>query len=132
MLTYTYAVVSYDAWSEALFGVRLNDLLGLEGNHFDHKLLEWAVAELLGGDLGVDYLGSQGDMWDARRTWPLAGLGAAIGMTATLLVNWRLQRDFNREWTRACESSACSRWARSNWSSELAGSPLRRDYPTAV
>ena len=27
---YTYAEVPYDAWSEQLFGVRVNDLLGLE------------------------------------------------------------------------------------------------------
>ena len=139
---YTYADVPYDAWSEALLGVKFNELLDLERNHFDRlvhfsyglllaypmrelflrvadargfwgyflpldltlstsaifELLEWAVAELFGGDLGIAYLGSQGDMWDAQKDMALAGLGAAIAMTATLLVNWRLQRDFNREW----------------------------------
>jgi putative membrane protein len=32
---YTYSEVPYDAWSEALFGRKLNDLLGFERNHYD-------------------------------------------------------------------------------------------------
>ena len=142
---YTYAEVPYDAWSEALLGVRLNDLLGLERNHFDRlvhfsygllmaypmrelflrvadargfwgyflpldltlstsaifELFEWAAAELFGGDLGIAYLGSQGDVWDAQKDMALAGLGAAITMLVTLLVNRRWQRDFNREWAES-------------------------------
>jgi putative membrane protein len=142
---YTYSEVPYDAWSEALFGVRVNDLLGLERNHFDRlvhfsygllmaypmremflriadargfwgyflpldltlstsavfELFEWGAAELFGGDLGVAYLGTQGDMWDAQKDMALAGLGATLAMTATLLVNRRWQRDFNREWAES-------------------------------
>jgi putative membrane protein len=142
---YTYAEVPYDDWAEALLGFRVNDLLGLERNHFDRlvhfsyglllaypmrelflrvadargfwgyflpldltlstsaifELFEWAAAELFGGDLGVAYLGSQGDPWDAQKDMALAGLGAAIAMTLTLLVNRRWQRDFNREWTES-------------------------------
>ena len=142
---YTYAEVPYDAWSEALFGVKINDLLGLERNHFDRlvhfsygllmaypmrelflriadargfwgyflpldltlstsaifELIEWAAAEVFGGDLGVAYLGTQGDMWDAQKDMALAGLGAAITMLVTLLVNRRWQRDFNREWAES-------------------------------
>ena len=150
----------YDAWSEALFGVRLNDLLGLERNHFDRlvhfsyglllaypmrelflrvadargfwgyflpldltlstsaifELFEWAAAELFGGDLGVAYLGSQGDMWDAQKDMALAGLGAAD------------RDDRDARWStgagsatstangpRACGSSAGARWARWRW-----------------
>ena len=65
------------------------------------ELFEWVAAELFGGDLGIAYLGSQGDIWDAQKDMALAGLGAAIAMTATLLVNRRLQRDFNREWAES-------------------------------
>lgn len=32
---YTYAEVPYDAWSEALWGRSIGDLLGFERNHFD-------------------------------------------------------------------------------------------------
>ncbi len=62
------------------------------------ELLEWAVAEIVGGDLGITYLGTQGDVWDAHKDMALATLGAAIAMAATMAVNIYLQRDFAREW----------------------------------
>ena len=60
-----------------------------------------------GGDLGIAYLGSQGDPWDAQKDMALAGLGALITMLVTLTVNWRWQRDFNREWS---ESLRVKQW----------------------
>ena len=142
---YTYSEVPYDDWSEVLLGFRVNDVLGLERNHFDRlvhfsyglllaypmrelflrvadargfwgyflpldltlstsaifELFEWAAAELFGGDLGTAYLGMQGDQWDAQKDMAMAGLGAAIAMLVTLLINRRWQRDFNREWTES-------------------------------
>ncbi len=130
---YTYANVPYDAWAEALLGVRVNGLLGLERNHFDRlvhfsyglllaypmrelflrvadargfwgyflpldltlstsalfELFEWAAAELFGGDLGIAYLGSQGDIWDAQKDMALAALGAALMLSAKW---WRRRR----------------------------------------
>lgn len=65
------------------------------------ELFEWGAAELFGGDLGVAYLGTQGDVWDAQKDMALAGLGAFIAMGVTLLVNRRWQRDFAREWARS-------------------------------
>ena len=62
------------------------------------ELFEWAVAETVGGDLGIAYLGTQGDVWDAHKDMALASLGAAIAMAATMAVNIYLQRDFAREW----------------------------------
>jgi putative membrane protein len=62
------------------------------------ELLEWAAATLFGGDLGVAYLGTQGDPWDAQKDMALAGLGALLAMGVTLLINWRWQRDFTRQW----------------------------------
>ncbi len=62
------------------------------------ELFEWAVAEIVGGDLGIAYLGTQGDVWDAHKDMALASLGAAIAMAATMAVNIYLQRDFAREW----------------------------------
>lgn len=62
------------------------------------ELIEWAAAEVFGGDLGIAYLGTQGDVWDAHKDMALASLGALIAMTMTLTVNARLQRDFAREW----------------------------------
>ncbi|MEW6016391.1 MAG: DUF2238 domain-containing protein [Candidatus Zixiibacteriota bacterium] len=65
------------------------------------ELFEWLAAEFFGGDLGVAYLGTQGDIWDAHKDMALAGLGAVIAMTVTALINIRLQRDFAREWAES-------------------------------
>ncbi|MDL2285810.1 DUF2238 domain-containing protein [Desulfococcaceae bacterium OttesenSCG-928-F15] len=44
------------------------------------ELFEWGAAEFFGGDLGVAYLGTQGDVWDAHKDMALASLGALISM----------------------------------------------------
>jgi putative membrane protein len=51
-----------------------------------YEILEWWVAIIWGGDLGVAYLGSQGDVWDAQWDMFLAGTGAFIAMTIVLIV----------------------------------------------
>ncbi len=65
------------------------------------ELFEWAAAEIFGGDLGVAYLGTQGDIWDAHKDMALASLGAVIAMTVTACINLYLQRDFAREWAES-------------------------------
>lgn len=131
---YTYAEVPYNLWSERLFGVPLNPLLGWERNNFDrvvhfsyglllvypvrelvmqivgvrgfwgyfvpldlmvstsalYELIEWGTAALVGGDLGMAYLGTQGDVWDAHKDMALASLGALLTITATAcLQQWK-------------------------------------------
>jgi len=66
-----------------------------------YELIEWGAAEVLGGDLGAAYLGTQGDPWDAHKDMALASLGALLAMTITAAINYRLQRDFAREWARS-------------------------------
>jgi len=63
-----------------------------------YELVEWAVAEVFGGELGMAYLGVQGDAWDAHKDMALASLGAFLAMSITAAVNARWQRDFSREW----------------------------------
>lgn len=65
------------------------------------ELFEWGAAELFGGDLGAAYLGTQGDAWDAHKDMALASLGALLAMSITALLNYRLQRDFAREWNES-------------------------------
>jgi putative membrane protein len=62
-----------------------------------YELVEWVVAEMVGGDLGMAYLGTQGDIWDAHKDMALASLGALIAMSVAMAVNMALQRDFARE-----------------------------------
>ncbi len=62
-----------------------------------YELIEWAAASVFGGELGQDYLGIQGDVWDAHKDMALAGLGATLAMIVTAIVHARYQRDFARE-----------------------------------
>src|SRR5262245_45886813 len=62
------------------------------------ELIEWAAAEIFGGDLGVAYLGTQGDPWDAQKDMMLATIGGLIAMLVTAFINSRQERDFAREW----------------------------------
>jgi len=142
---YTYSEVPYDRWFAAVTGRTLNELLGLERNHFDRfvhflyglllaypirevflrvadvrgfwgyflpldltastsmmfELFEWIAAESAGGDLGMAYLGTQGDVWDAHKDMALASGGALVAMVATAALNLYLQRDFAREWSES-------------------------------
>ena len=66
-----------------------------------YELIEWAAAEVLGGDLGAAYLGTQGDVWDAHKDMALASLGALIAMVVAALINRHMQRDFAREWAES-------------------------------
>ena len=40
------------------------------------ELIEWAYAELDGGEVGAAFLGSQGDIWDAQKDMLCDTLGA--------------------------------------------------------
>jgi putative membrane protein len=54
-----------------------------------YELLEWAAALLFGGDLGMAYLGTQGDVWDAHKDMALASLGALITMSFLAFIHHR-------------------------------------------
>lgn len=45
-----------------------------------YELVEWAAAMAFGGDLGVAYLGTQGDPWDAQRDMALAAGGSVLAV----------------------------------------------------
>ena len=66
-----------------------------------YELLEWGAARVFGEGLGMAYLGTQGDIWDAHMDMALASLGALIAMMVTALVNIKLQRDFAKEWNES-------------------------------
>ena len=57
-----------------------------------YEVLEWWVAVVFGGDLGVAYLGTQGDVWDAQKDMMLAGLGALIAMLIVSAIIWYFKR----------------------------------------
>src|SRR3546814_19907350 len=71
-----------------------------------YELVERMAAEVFGGDLGVAYLGTQGDVWDAQKDMACAGLGALLAMLLTAALNAWLQRDFAREWSASLQVQA--------------------------
>jgi putative membrane protein len=139
---YTYGLVPYDAWGEALFGFSINSLLGLQRNHYDRiihfsyglliaypmrevfirivnvrgfwgyffplditmsssmifELFEWLIAVTFADDVGIAYLGAQGDIWDAQKDMISASLGATLSISMAALIDFCLKHDFLREW----------------------------------
>lgn len=66
-----------------------------------YEVIEWIAAELLGGDLGVAFLGAQGDVWDAQKDMALASLGALLAMLITAAISAYFHRDFAHEWQQS-------------------------------
>jgi len=65
------------------------------------ELLEWLAAIIFGGDLGVAYLGMQGDIWDAQKDMALAAAGTIVATVILAGVNSVLDRDFAHEWAES-------------------------------
>jgi putative membrane protein len=58
-----------------------------------YELIEWGAAVVFGGDLGIAYVGAQGDPWDAQKDMSLAALGAMLATAAIVLTHrWRGRR----------------------------------------
>ncbi|MGW8246850.1 MAG: DUF2238 domain-containing protein [Acidiferrobacterales bacterium] len=66
-----------------------------------YELIEWGAANVVGGDLGMAYLGTQGDIWDAHKDMLFATIGALLAMIITAIINYRVQKDFAREWSES-------------------------------
>jgi putative membrane protein len=45
-----------------------------------YEIIEWIYAVKEGGDAGVAFLGSQGDIWDAQKDMLMDTLGAFAGV----------------------------------------------------
>lgn len=45
-----------------------------------YEIIEWLYAVLEGGDAGIEFLGSQGDIWDAQKDMLSDGLGAITSL----------------------------------------------------
>ena len=62
------------------------------------ELFEWLIAVTFAGDVGIDYLGAQGDVWDAQKDMLSASLGAILSISLAALIDFSLKLDFLREW----------------------------------
>jgi putative membrane protein len=78
-------------------------LLVVMSSSLTFELFEWVAALLFGGDLGMAYLGTQGDEWDSHKDSALATLGALLATAVVMLIHRSLDRDFTREWIESLE-----------------------------
>jgi len=62
-----------------------------------YELMEWRTVLDVPADLGLAFLGSQGDVWDAHKDMALAGLGALIAMGIVLVIRLYIDRTFWKE-----------------------------------
>jgi putative membrane protein len=59
-----------------------------------YELVEWVVADLVyeGDEQGMNYLGMQGDIWDAQKDMGLALLGGVMAISLALLLRKQKRR----------------------------------------
>lgn len=58
-----------------------------------YEIIEWKAAAITAPDLGLAFLGTQGDIWDAQKDMLLAGTGAIVAMLIVFLLNLWLDRN---------------------------------------
>ncbi|HEY5673800.1 MAG TPA: DUF2238 domain-containing protein [Malonomonas sp.] len=54
-----------------------------------YEIIEWWFAVVAGGDAGIEFLGSQGDIWDAQKDM----LADTLGALAVTALFWRVRPD---------------------------------------
>ncbi|BBM00528.1 hypothetical protein GL2_06020 [Microbulbifer sp. GL-2] len=62
-----------------------------------YEIIEWLAARTVSPELGMAFLGSQGDIWDAQKDMLLAGLGSILAMLVVLVLNLWLNSNVWRE-----------------------------------
>lgn len=51
-----------------------------------YEVMEWAVTEITHSELGIAFLGVQGDVWDAQKDMALAFVGNILGIMRSIYV----------------------------------------------
>ncbi|WP_341502661.1 DUF2238 domain-containing protein [Gallaecimonas sp. GXIMD4217] len=58
-----------------------------------YEIIEWWFAVVAGGDAGIEFLGSQGDIWDAQKDM----LADTLGAIASLALYWLLRKPLQQK-----------------------------------
>lgn len=58
-----------------------------------YEIIEWWYAALEGGDAGIEFLGSQGDVWDAQKDM----LSDTLGAITSLILFWVVRPDLKHQ-----------------------------------
>ncbi|MBY7854780.1 DUF2238 domain-containing protein [Vibrio fluvialis] len=85
---YAYSIAEYlirrqlaNRWIAGAFA-----LFCIMGIAAGYEIIEWWYADLAGGEEGIAFLGSQGDIWDAQKDMLCDTLGA---ITALFIMSWQ-------------------------------------------
>ncbi len=71
-----------------------------------YELMEWSAALVVAREAGINYLGTQGDVWDAQADIALAGLGAAmVWIVAEGITRVRVSSDTQHRFPQAPEDN---------------------------
>ena len=53
-----------------------------------YEIIEWQFAVIEGGNAGIEFLGSQGDVWDAQKDMLADTLGAVVALVVFAFSRW--------------------------------------------
>ncbi|MCA9357605.1 DUF2238 domain-containing protein [Candidatus Nomurabacteria bacterium] len=62
-----------------------------------YELIEWRATANIPAELGLAFLGAQGDVWDAQKDMGLAGLGAFLAMIIVFLIHVKYDKNVWKE-----------------------------------
>lgn len=65
---------------------------------FLYEFVEWVAALVFGGELGIAFLGTQGDEWDTHKDVLCAVAGALLATVVMIAIHFRTRHDFPAEW----------------------------------
>ncbi len=90
-------VIGFYAYAMAEFLVRKNYTNKILASFFGlflimsiaagYEIIEWAYAVIEGGNSGIEFLGSQGDIWDAQKDMLADTLGAIVSLCLYWYIN---------------------------------------------
>lgn len=101
LITYPIREIFLRVANAAGFWGYLFPLLVVMSTSLLFELIEWAAAVIFGGDLGMAYLGTQGDIWDSHKDSLLATVGSLLATLSIAGMHLALDRDFTREWNES-------------------------------
>lgn len=101
LLTYPVREVFLRVANAAGFWGYLFPLLVVMSTSLLFEMIEWAAAMIFGGELGMAYLGTQGDIWDSHKDSLLATSGSLLASIIIAAIHRSLDRDFSREWVES-------------------------------
>jgi putative membrane protein len=97
-----HLVVGFYAYPMAEFLVRKNYTNKVLASFFglffimsiaaSYEIIEWAYAVIEGGNTGIEFLGSQGDIWDAQKDMLLDTIGAIIAICLFWFTNLKKEK----------------------------------------